>query len=213
MNNKFNFSTVENFDNHISNSIYGYNLLYNLILNLIDFFVDENDIVIDIGCTTGKLLKNIKEKYKTKCIGYDVTDKQFINDLDLRIQDITEKDFLFPQSNLFLSIFTLQFISLEKREIVLKKIYNSLSKNGIFIFCEKEIIESGFFQDVFTFANYDYKKSNFSSDEILLKEKQLRAIMKCNTYKQNIDLLKKTGFKEITIFFNSLNFKGYICKK
>ena len=30
---------------------------------------------------------------------------------------------------------------------------------------------------------------------------------------QNLELLKKAGFKKIEPFFQSLNFKGYLCRK
>ena len=46
--NKFSFDTVKDFDNHINNSIKGYDLLDYLILNLCSFFTKEETIVIDL---------------------------------------------------------------------------------------------------------------------------------------------------------------------
>lgn len=66
---------------------------------------------------------------------------------------------------------------------------------------------------MFTFSNYENKRKTFTSDEILDKEKDLRSIMNPVTQQDNIELLKKAGFKTIEPFFQSLNFKGYICKK
>lgn len=211
--NRFSFDTVKDFDNHISNSITGYDILHKLILNISSFFIKENTVPIDLGCTSGKLLKQIEEKYNCKTIGYDITNKQFIKDIDLRIQDITIDDFEIPITNLIYSIFTLQFIDIEKRKIVLEKVYNSLNKNGAFIFCEKEVCENGIIQEVFIFSNYQNKRNNFTSDEILNKEVDLRKIMNSLQSSSNIILLKKAGFKTIEPFFQSLNFKGYICIK
>ena len=210
---KFSFNTISDFDNHISNSILGYEILHTLIVNISSFFIKNGVVPIDLGCTSGKLIKAIQEQYSCKCIGFDITDNNFDKSLDLRIQDITDPAFIIPETNIIYSIFTLQFIDYNKRLNVLKKIYQSLYKNGAFVFCEKEICSNGIIQEVFTFSNYQNKRNIFSADEILNKEVDLRSIMNSIESKDNIELLKKAGFKTIEPFFQSLNFKGYICKK
>jgi len=210
---KFDFSTIKDFDNHISNSIQGYDMLHSLIINISSFFIKKNTVPIDLGCTSGMLIKQIQTIYNCKCIGYDIIDNNFIKGLDLRVQDLTENDFAIPETNLIFSVFTFQFIDYKYRLELLKKIYNSLYKNGAFVFCEKEICSSGIIQEVFTFSNYSNKLKNFTAEEILNKENDLRNIMNPLESKDNIELLKKAGFKTIEPFFQSLNFKGYICKK
>jgi tRNA (cmo5U34)-methyltransferase len=213
--NKFSFDTVKDFDNHINNSIKGYDLLDYLILNLCSFFTKEETLVIDLGCTTGRLLDKINKKYNSDCIGYDIIDNQFIKETNCKLfkEDITNKDFNLPKANIILSVFTLQFININKRIEVLKKVYDSLTINGAFIFCEKEICNDGVIQECFTFSNYDNKKQSFSADEILSKEVDLRKLMNNLNSRQNIELLKESGFSNIEPFFQSLNFKGYICRK
>jgi len=211
---KFSFNTIKNFDSHIHNSIKGYDLLDYLILNISSFFIKGNTPVIDLGCTTGRLLNKINKKYNIECIGYDIINTQFIKSkCQLIKKDITDKNFIIPKSNLIISVFTLQFIDINKRLLLLKKVYNSLNINGAFIFCEKEICNDGIIQEVFTFANYTNKKKVFSEKEILDKEYDLRKIMNSLNADQNIKLLKKSGFKKIEPFFQSLNFKGYLCRK
>jgi tRNA (cmo5U34)-methyltransferase len=213
MTQKFSFDTVKEFDNHISNSIFWYDILHSLIINISWFFIKNGVIPVDLWCTSWKLLKEIERTYECKSIWYDILSKNFIEWLDLRVQDITEEDFEIPMTNIIYSIFTLQFIAYDKRLNVLKKIYNSLHKNWVLIICEKEISSNWIIQEVFTFSNYWYKKQNFTSDEILNKEKDLRSIMNSLEAKDNIELLKKAWFQIIEPFFQSLNYKGYICKK
>ena len=213
--NKFSFNTVKDFDNHINNSIKGYDLLDYLILNLCSFFTKDETVVIDLGCTTGRLLDKINKKYNSKCIGYDIIDNQFIKETNCELlkKDISNIDFTLPKANIILSIFTLQFIDINKRLEILKKVYSSLNINGAFIFCEKEICNDGVIQECFTFSNYDNKKQSFTAEEILGKEVDLRKLMNNLNSKQNIELLKESGFNVIEPFFQSLNFKGYICRK
>jgi tRNA (cmo5U34)-methyltransferase len=210
---EFDFKTIEDFDNHISMSIQGYDVLHSLIVNISSFFLKEGTTPIDLGCTSGLLLKSLKDKYCVKGIGFDLTDNSFIDGLDLRVQDITDDRLIIPESNLIFSIFTLQFIDYKHRLPILKKVYNSLYKNGAFVFCEKEICSNGIVQEVFTFSNYTNKRNNFSDSEILNKEVDLRKIMNSLESRDNIELLRKAGFKTIEPFFQSLNFKGYLCKK
>lgn len=212
-NNKFDFSTIKDFDNHISKSIQGYDVLHNLIINISSFFLKKGTIPIDLGCTSGLLIQALENKYDCKCIGYDITDNNFIKGLDLRVQDMTESNFVIPETNLIFSVFTLQFIDYKYRLDILNKVYKSLYKNGAFIYCEKEICSNGIIQEVFTFSNYSNKLNSFTAEEILKKENDLRNIMNPLESKDNIELLKKAGFKTIEPFFQSLNFKGYICKK
>ena len=59
---KFSFATEEgDFDQHIRQSIRGYDDLHNDVVKLSEYFVDEGTMVLDIGCSTGTLLDAIKE--------------------------------------------------------------------------------------------------------------------------------------------------------
>ena len=59
---KFSFSNMsDNFDNHISKSIRGYDNLRTDIIGMSKYFVIDDTNVVDIGCSQGSLLKKIKE--------------------------------------------------------------------------------------------------------------------------------------------------------
>lgn len=212
---KFSFDTINDFDNHISDSIFGYDILHSLIVNLSSYFLNEKTTIVDIGCTSGKLLNLLVSKYNCKkSYGYDITDNNFIeSNCNLIKQDVTDINFEIPKNDACYSVFTLQFIEPLKRIELLRKIYESLNIGGFFIFCEKEYSKDGQINEMFTFVNYDYKKKKFSSEDILNKEKDLREIMKPFNSNVNYALLVESGFITIEQFFQSLNFKGYICRK
>lgn len=211
---KFSFKSIDNFDNHINNSIKGYDLLDYLIVNISSFFIKENTTIVDLGCTSGRLVDKLNRTYNVDCIGYDLVDSNFIETkCDLVKEDITDPQFTILKTNLIISVFTFQFIDINKRLDLLKKVYDSLNVNGAFIFCEKEICVDGVVQEAFTFANYTNKQKTFSAKEILDKEYDLRRIMNSLNSNQNLALLDSAGFKNIEPFFQSLNFKGYICRK
>lgn len=218
-NKKFSFSTIQNFDTHINKSIYGYDNMNNIIIQLSQYFIEDNTKVIDIGCSTGKLIKNIKE-YTNKnanYIGLEIEDnftKDFksVDNLLLQKQDIIDYN-NFNNSSFITSIFTLQFLPLKDRLNLLKKIYDGLNYGGAFILSEKVISDDSKINDILTFLYYDYKKVNFTNDEILNKESDLRDIMKPITLEDNISLLQKAGFKKIELFWRTYNFCSIIAIK
>jgi tRNA (cmo5U34)-methyltransferase len=219
MNKKFDFTTINDFDGHISSSIKGYDVLHQLIITMSSFFIRDNSTLIDVGCTSGKLLNSLATYYsnsRVNCIGYDITDVNFIESSDkvrLIKQDVTDAKFAMPRSEIVYLIFTLQFLPIDSRQILLDKIYKSLRLNGALFICEKEICHDGRIQEVFTFSNYDYKRNSFTCDDILTKEVSLRSVMNPLPVGRNVDLLREVGFTVIEQFFQSLNFRGYLCLK
>lgn len=62
---KFTFAQrEEGFDTHIEKSIRGYSNLWNDVLKISEYFVEDNSRVVDIGCSSGKLLKAMIEQNK-----------------------------------------------------------------------------------------------------------------------------------------------------
>lgn len=217
----FSFDTIENFDSHIELSIPNYKHIWELINSLSSYFIVKNTNVYDLGCSTGIGLKHLLFRNKVenvKFIGYDNSEnmiKQSHNTKDYHIvqADITDENLTFPNASLILLIFTLQFLPTSKKIALLKRVYDSLLIGGAMILTEKIFSETGKIQDIFTFSYYDFKEQNFSKEEILNKQHDLRYIMKNNTDTEIKKILSKIGFSYIEPFFQSLQFKGYLCIK
>lgn len=213
MNNKFDFNTIENFDEHINKSIPNYDILINSIKSISEYFFTENANIYDLGCSTGHLLKSLN----TQCqkFGYDNSNllpKSSNLDIEFIDVDLNKK---FPINNacLVYSIFTMQFLNPSCRASFLSNIYEGLNYGGAFIICEKVYQDYGKIQEIMTFSHYDYKVKKFSTDEIISKERDLRYIMKPSTNKELNDLLYNVGFSQITQFWQMFNFKGYLAIK
>lgn len=219
MTEKFSFDTIKNFDSHILASVPNYDVLFNSLLILSDYFIMENKAVYDIGCSTGKLLKALDNKYKdinAEFIGLDRSLNLLPKEQTERCKFI-ETDLNTPQvfdnASLVFSIFTLQFLSKDSRERLLKAIYDGLCIGGALIITEKVYAPNGQIQDIFTSSYYDYKKQSFTEKEILDKEVDLRKILKPITTMDNITILGRAGFKKIDFFYKYFNFEGLICIK
>jgi len=214
----FDFSSIENFDTYIENSIKGYRELIQDIKNLSEYFVEPNTNVYDIGCSTGKLVYELAEKHKTANIIGIEKESNFTKMLVNKDNALFKKMDLFDVDNmtnasLITSVFTMQFIQQHKRFKAIQKFYNALNYGSAFILCEKMLAETSKLQDILTFMYYDHKRENFTADEILDKEYDLRHQMKLFTLDENVQMLRDAGFRKIEIFWRRYIFTGILAIK
>jgi tRNA (cmo5U34)-methyltransferase len=211
---EFSFDTIENFDLHINTSIPNYSLLQEMLVSISQYFKKSDEIIYDLGCSTGSLLRNINSDVKR--IGIDVSTnllpKSNSRNLDFKLLNI-EEDLKIENACIVYSVFTLQFIKRKNRQSIINKIYDGLNDGGAFIMCEKIHQESGQMQEILSFTHYDIKQKNFSPSEILKKEQDLRGMMQLNTLEENINMLHSTLFRRITTFWQACNFVGIIAVK
>ena len=226
----------EGFDNHIEDSIRGYTNLHDDVVNLSQYFVenDSDKMVLDIGCSTGKTImammeQNLSFAPKTLYVGVEYA-SGFRDGLRNREEEIKQKElgrakfhiedirnFKFKSSSysLITSLFTLQFMPPSERQGILKKIYDSLVSGGAFIFSEKTISSDSRIQDMITFTFYDHKRKTFDDKDILDKERTLRHMLKPNTWQELVSMLETAGFdsRKIQPFWQNHLFMGAIAMK
>ncbi len=224
MKSHFNFNNYDpdEFMNHISKSIPNYNGMRTLLPHVAQNFLIPNSNIYDIGCSAGDLLMELESHYRDvgdglSYIGYDRVGKLLPTsnkDVNFFERDVTEESLTMFNTSLVFSLFTLQFIDLDKRVKLIQKVYDSLSKRGAFIVCEKIYSEHGMTEDIFTFANYHIKGMNgFSADEILKKQHDLKSYMFPLSQAENENMFHQAGFRVIEVFFKSLNFIGWVMIK
>ena len=64
----FKGSVPKNFDKHIVKSVPLYEWSHELGLKVSDFFLPNNSLVYDIGCSTGSFIKNLADRHKNKSL-------------------------------------------------------------------------------------------------------------------------------------------------
>ena len=222
---KFTFATRdEGFDNHINQSIRHYSDLWDDVLSMSQYFVEDYTNVVDIGCSTGKLLKAMIAQNtfapEASYIGvevepdfYDILDEDERNILNLHYEKNDIRSFHFNNCSLVTSIFTLQFMPQRDRQDVINSIYEGLHRGGAFIFAEKTVSESARIHEIRTFTYYDFKRESFTTDDIMDKERTLRHMMKPNTRSELIDMVSRAGFEHVDSFWQNHAFTGFIAIK
>ena len=120
------------------------------ILSLSKYFVEDYTQVVDMGCSSGKLLKGMIEQNQkhiphAQYTGIEIEEDFFMiiilqtkkSITNYLISDNDVREFDFQNCSLVTSIFTLQFMSPKDRQDVLNRVYKGLNTGGAFIFSEK----------------------------------------------------------------------------
>ncbi len=224
---EFNQEVARVFDNMLIRSIPFYAENQKLILNVLSKTIKSKDLIYDLGCSTGSLLFLINEKFQNLSLNLKGIDKsqamiakaeekkkdfQASDNIQLIFGDLL--DYYFLPANVFIINYTLQFLALEKRLLLLEKIFRSLLPEGILVVSEKVQENDSYFTNMLNKLHEDFKKANFyNSLEITRKRKSLEKILIPQTTDEHIAQFKKAGFTKTTILFKVANFVTFLIKK
>jgi len=220
----FNKNVPGKFDYHIKKSIPMYAEFHWLGEQLSDYYLKEDSIVYDIGCSTGTFLKKLsvrhKNKKKIKFYGIDLVKnmvkhankKNSSKNIKYLNKDILK--FKLKKSDFIISYYTIQFIQPKKRQELLDKIYKSLNWGGALIFVEKVRSYDARTQEQMSNIYEEFKTQNgFTLKEIINKKKSLKGILEPFSSKANIDMLKRAGFIDISTVAKFVGFEFFLAIK
>ena len=219
----FGGEVSKQFDDHVTKSVPLYNEGHDLILKLSDYFLHDDSICYDLGCSTGTLLQKIS-KYTSKnlrLVGVD-EEHQMLMEAKKKCKHIKNIEYLesrlidceYKKSDLIISYYTLQFTAQKERQIIFNNIYNSLNWGGAFIFFEKVRAPDARFQDIMTGVYNDYKlDQGYTPVEIFNKTRSLKGILEPFSVEGNTALLQRAGFRDYMSIMQYVNFQGFLVIK
>ena len=220
----FDKNVPKNFDKHISKSVPLYYQMQWLCEQVSDFYIKEDSLIYDIGCSTGSLLLRLanrhKLKKKTKYVGLDVI-KKMLNFAKKRNHHKQIKylnndviNYKLKKSDFIICFYTLQFIHAKHRQNVINKIFKSLNWGGALFLVEKVRSYDARTQDQMTTIYEEFKFSNgFSEKEISAKKKSLKGVLEPFSSNANIQMLKRAGFKDVSTIAKFISFEGFLAIK
>lgn len=213
------------FDDMLERSIPDYYNMRELVHKLTKKYARPNTVILDLGCSTGGAFKKaISELPDNFFIGIEISEpmrrKAEENFRGIERVTILNHDLrnglpkIEKEISVILSVLTIQFTPIEYRLNIIKDVYKSLSKGGVFIFVEKVLGETAEIDNTLVKLYYNLKGENgYTQEKIQKKRKSLEGVLVPVTSSWNIELLKKAGFDDIDCFWRYLNFAGYIAVK
>ncbi|WQU76353.1 carboxy-S-adenosyl-L-methionine synthase CmoA [Helicobacter pylori] len=204
---------------------------YHEMLNLGAYFIAQNlkentnvnPLIYDLGCSTGNffIVLNQQIQQDIELVGID-NSMPMLKKAQEKLKDFNNvrfecMDFLeveFKEASAFSLLFVLQFVRPMQREVLLKKIYNSLALNGVLLVGEKIMSEDRILDKQMIELYYLYKQNQgYSHNEIAFKREALENVLVPYSLKENIALLESVGFKHVEALFKWVNFTLLAARK
>lgn len=223
----FGDGVADSFDEHVSKSVPLYHEGHDLICDLSDFFVKNDSVSYEIGCSTGTLTLRLaahnKEKKSAKFVGIDI-ENEMIEKAKLKLKelsdikvDFVEDDVLTMEmeaADLIVCYYTIQFVHPSVRQKLFDKIYRHLNWGGALLLFEKVRGADARFQDIMTSIYQDFKVRNgYTADEILAKSQSLKGVLEPFSTHANIELMRRAGFEDINTIQKYVCFEGFLAIK
>ena len=221
----FGGETSKNFVEHAKKSIPLYKEGHELISEYSDYFVKDNSVCYEIGVSTGELVMKLanrsSKKNNVKWIGIDSEEnmvkqakKITAKEKNIEIVNGNCVDFDYVPSDMIVSYYCAQFINPRYRQELFNKIFNTLNWGGAFFLFEKVRAPDARFQDIATSWYQEWKeKKGFSASEIFNKTKSLKGILEPFSTQGNLELLRNSGFKDISSIMKMSCFEGFLAIK
>ncbi|HHO42122.1 MAG TPA: carboxy-S-adenosyl-L-methionine synthase CmoA [Epsilonproteobacteria bacterium] len=225
-NKKFEFDEVvaSVFDDMLSRSVPFYDEVQKMIISIILENEADDKRVVDLGSSTARFLIDLHSQMRTKMelCGLDNSEamlsqarakcKAYGAKIELKNSDIVTSDF--GSSDFVVANYTLQFIRPMQRNILVKKIYQSLTKNGLFLFSEKIVFTDKKLDKTMIDIYHNRKKAHGYSDyEISKKREALENVLVPYTIRENIQMCKEAGFEKVDTIFQWANFATFLAQK
>ncbi|MBM0604450.1 carboxy-S-adenosyl-L-methionine synthase CmoA [Helicobacter pylori] len=204
---------------------------YHEMLNLGAYFIAQNlkentnvnPLIYDLGCSTGNFFIALNQQIQQdiELVGID-NSMPMLKKAQEKLKDFNNArfecmDFLeveFREASAFSLLFVLQFVRPMQREVLLKKIYNSLALNGVLLVGEKIMSEDRILDKQMIELYYLYKQNQgYSHNEIAFKREALENVLVPYSLKENVALLESVGFKHVEAVFKWVNFTLLAARK
>jgi tRNA (cmo5U34)-methyltransferase len=208
----------------VTRSVPGYYDMQQLTARFAQRVCQPGSLIYDFGCSSGTSIAFIKRSinFPISFIGIDSSPEMIekcrnklaglglAEGVELRVADICTIDLIHKAS---LSIFnlTLQFLSPNKRIDVLKKICDNTEPGGAIIISEKVTSSQPELQNTIQQLHWNFKReAGYSELEIARKRDSLEDVLTPLKAEENLDLIRRAGFKEVEILYKNLNFAVFI---
>ena len=223
------FSFDENvarvFDDMISRSIPLYADVQRSVPVLAELLDHDPLRVVDLGCSTGTSLVHLARCLPDRdleLIGVDNSAAMLekcdekVKTLNLESKITTHagdiRDFEFSEASIVLMNYTLQFIDVQSRPEILKRMCESIRHDGFLLVSEKVVHGKPAVDDALVELYFEFKRrQGYSELEISRKRDALENVLVPLTVDQNVQMFHQAGFARVELLLKWFNFATFVC--
>lgn len=225
---QFDERVVAVFPDMIQRSVPGYGMLISSIGLLAARYAQANSHCYDLGCSLGAVSLAMRQRItQPNCdiIAVDNSPAMIARGRELFARDNTTtvpvsmlcadlQEVAIANASIVVLNFTLQFIPLNERLTLIKRIYAGLKPGGILILSEKIAFAEPERQHFHIELHHDFKRANGYSDlEISQKRTALENVMIPESLGCHQERLQTAGFAVSELWFQCFNFASLVAFK
>ena len=221
---RFDASVASVFPDMINRSVPGYATVVGMTGTLAAQHARPGSQIYDLGCSWGaSLLSVAREPACERCalIGIDNSESmleqasrhlaQFQEARRIELQHADVLDTPLDNASVVIMNYTLQFIPIEEREGLLKRIREAMMPGDVLILSEKLTLPDPRLNEYLIDLHHDFKRQQGYSDlEIAQKRQALEDVLVPETREAHVARLKAVGFSRCDVWFQCLNFGSLI---
>lgn len=220
----FNEAVVGVFPDMIRRSVPGYSTVIAMTGLLAGKHAQPGTNIYDLGCSLGASMLSAShhlQDHSIKLIGVDnsapmiencrnhIADNFPSQPFELVEADIT--DIEIENASVVIMNYTLQFVPVEKRDALMKKIRAALRPGGALILSEKIELAEPAMNELMIDLYHDFKRAQGYSDlEVAQKRQALENVLIPDTRERHIERLRASGFHTCDFWFQCFNFASLI---
>jgi len=224
---KFDGEVTAVFDDMLARSIPQYEVMREAVFQAGRRFQQDNTDIVDLGCSRGEAVAPFINEFGAHNTYWlcEVSEpmlaaatKRFQGYVDASIVKLRSEDLRewFPptRASVILSVLTLMFVPIERRQRLIQDAYNHLVSGGAFVIVEKVLGSTAQMDQMMVDLYYDQKRRNgYTEDQIERKRLSLQGVLVPVTAAWNEELLRMAGFREVDCFWRWMNFAAWVAIK
>lgn len=228
----FDDKVADVFTDMINRSVPGYATIISMIGMLADRYCTPNSSVYDLGCSLGGA--TLAMAHHISHVNYKLIAVDNSNAMIARLQaaldsaDLSDRDKIGPIELIFADLadvsisnasvvvlnFTLQFIPLEERGDLIRRIYAGMNPGGILILSEKIRVNDTPVNDLLIDMYHQFKQvQGYSQLEVSQKRSALENVLLPETITAHKSRIQEAGFHSCDTWFQCFNFTSLIAIK
>ena len=225
---RFNDEVAAVFPDMLQRSIPGYAASLEAIGSLAARYVRAGSNCYDLGCSLGAASLAMRQGIRAEGCRIVAIDKapamirgcrsilreECLRDPGGAPVDIVEGDILdaaLSNASMVVLNYTLQFLPLEQRETMIRRIFEGLNEGGLLVLSEKVVDPDPAMESLLVDLHHEHKRRNdYSALEISRKRAALENVLIPETVAEHRDRLLRAGFSSAAVWLRYFNFVSII---
>jgi len=231
----FDEKVVQVFPDMIKRSVPGYSNMIGMTGVIARRYWQPGTRIYDLGCSLGASMLSVLHQIPEaglEIIGLDNSPAMIERCQQVLDQQVAEKQLTevrrqgvhlecadictapIENASVVILNFTFQFLPLEQRLPLLKRIHDGLAPGGVIVLSEKVRFDHSEQQDALFDLHLDFKRANgYSELEISQKRAALENFLQAESFETHHQRFKQAGFSQSSVWFQYLNFASLLAIK